>query len=413
MKSKRTLGGVVGATATGEFTARPGRSESLRQANVREVVHLLRTHGPCSRADLARASGLSAPTVSSVIASLRRKGLIEEMGPGVSNGGRRPDLMRFNAQYGYVAGVDIGGSQVRVALADLTGTVIGKWSKAAREDRTPAGIVARIHEGIRELARLHHLPSKRILALATGAPGITDVRAGLVLSAPHLTRWQNVPLRELLEARTNIPTAIENDVNLGALGESWCGSARGVRNFVFLAIGTGVGAGIFVNGHLYHGSDWSAGEVGYLQVPGTEDFPLILNRPGPLESVIGGLGIERAWKELVKNNGHGGGNSHRLKPTQIFDNARDGDLASRKILEATAHILARAVANLSVTLNPSLIVFGGGIGTNLTLFQTTRRILEQNELAAARLALSLLGADAQLYGAIRLALDHAQAKLIG
>jgi len=174
-----------------------------------------------------------------------------------------------------------------------------------------------------------------------------------------------------------------------------------------------VGAGIFVNGHLYHGSDWSAGEVGYLQVPGTEDFPLILNRPGPLESVIGGLGIERAWKELVKNNGHGSGNSHRLKPTQIFDNARDGDLASRKILEATAHILARAVANLSVTLNPSLIVFGGGIGTNLTLFQTTRRILEQNELAAARLALSLLGADAQLYGAIRLALDHAQAKLIG
>lgn len=301
MKNIRSLGGGAGAPAAGEFTARPGRSESLRQANVREVVHLLRSHGPCSCADLARASGLSAPTVSSVIASLRRRGLIEEMGPGISNGGRRPDLVRFNAQYGYVAGADIGGSQVRVALADLTGTVIGKWSKAAREDRTPAGIVARIHEGIRELARLHHLPSKRILALGTGAPGITDVRAGLVLSAPHLTRWQNVPLRELLEARTKIPTAIENDVNLGALGESWCGSARGVRNFVFLAIGTGVGAGIFVNGHLYHGSDWSAGEVGYLQVPGTEEFPLIMNRPGPLESVIGGLGIERAWKELHRN----------------------------------------------------------------------------------------------------------------
>ncbi len=392
-----------------EAAAPPGRPGLLQEVNVREILRLLRGHSPCSRADLARYSGLSAPTVSSAVARLKQRRLIEEVGQGSSNGGRPPALLRFNSSFGFVVGVDIGGSQVRVALADLNGSIVGKWSKATPADRTPEGIARLITAGIRELRRQNRIPSRKLLALGAGAPGITDVRAGIVLSAPCLSRWQNVPLRQLLERNTRIPTAVENDVNLGALGESWCGSARGAKNFIFLAMGTGVGAGLFVNGHLYHGSDWAAGEIGYLHVPGTAEMPLAIARPGPLESVIGGHGIQRSWRKLCAGKGKHRRLSLRLKPTEVFDQALSGQPESRQLLEQTARILAAVIANVSVILNPSLVVFGGGIGTNPSLFEATRRILERNEFARPRLALSLLGPDAQLFGAIRLALDQARA----
>jgi glucokinase len=261
--------------------------------------------------------------------------------------------------------------------------------------------------GTRELLRQHKIPSSRLLTVGAGAPGITDVDAGIVISAPHLSRWQNVPLRQLLQERLQVPVVIENDVNLGALGESWCGAARGIRNFVFLAIGTGIGAGIFVNGCLHRGDDWAAGEVGYMHVPGATDGMLELDRPGPLESAIGGAGIERAWRHLC----HGRHASTR-QATQIFECAQAGDPAARRLLQGTARMLADAVLNISLVLNSSLVVFGGGVGTSQPLFETTRRIIERNQFARPRLALSVLGKDAQLFGAVRLALDHAEARLL-
>lgn len=388
----------------------PLRPTHLRRANAAAVLALLRGQGPCSRADLVRASGLSAPTVSSAIEYLGRKRLVETLGAGVSSGGRPPGLLRFNARFGYVAGADIGGSAVRVALADLNGTILGRWAASTRGNATPQRIVASVATGVRELLRQHKVARSRLLTLAAGAPGITDVQAGIVISAPHLSQWQNVPLRELLQDKVGVSATIDNNVNLGALGESWCGAARGVRNFVFLAIGTGIGAGIFVDGRLHHGDDWAAGEVGYMHVPGTPDGILRFDRPGPLESVIGGAAIERAWRRMCHA---GNGSVRRAQATQVFEYAKAGHPAARRLLQETARMVSNAVLNVSVVLNSSLVVLGGGIGTSQPLFEVTRRLLERNEFARPRLALGALGKDAQLFGAVRLALDHAEAGLLG
>jgi glucokinase len=387
----------------------PARPGQLRQVNTREILRLLRLHSPCSCADLVRQSGLSAPTVSSTVEYLRRKRLIEQIGPGTSSGGRPPRLLRFNNTFGYVAGVDIGGTAVRVVLADLNGKIVGKWVAPIRGNSTPKRVAALVMRGIHQLERHHRVPAKKLMAVAAGAPGITDTRAGIVFSAPNLTNWEDVPLRQILEDSADVPVAIENDVNLGALGESWSGTARGVRNFVFMAIGTGIGAGIFVNGSLYHGSDWAAGEIGYLCVPGTEQTRLAIHRPGPLESVIGGRGIERMWR-TSRNGSHGrnSGKLRKLKATEIFDLAQSGDARARGVLMQTARILANAIADVSVILNTSLVVLGGRVGLHSALFEATMRILERNEVARPRLALSTLGEDAQLYGAIWLALKTAE-----
>jgi len=389
----------------GEAEKGPARPGQLRQVNTREILRLLRLHSPCSCADIVRKSGLSAPTVSSTINYLRRKHLVERIGRGTSSGGRPPTLLRFNDTFGYVAGVDIGGTAVRVVLADLHGKIVGKWVGPIYGKSTPKRVVALVMRGIHQLERHHGVPAKKLMAVAAGAPGITDARAGIVFSAPNLTNWKDVPLRQILEDSAGVPAAIENDVNLGALGESWSGTARGVRNFVFIAIGTGIGAGIFVNGRLYHGSDWAAGEIGYLRVPGTKETRLAIHRPGPLESVIGGGGIERMWR--MSRNGNRTrrpAKPQHLKATEIFDLAQSGDPRARRVLMQSARILADAIADVGVILNTSQVVLGGRVGLHSALFEATRRILERNEIARPRLTLSTLGEDAQLCGAIWLAL---------
>jgi len=392
----------------------PGRPELLREVNARRVLRLLRLHGPCSRADLVRSSGLSAPTISSGIDYLQKKGLVEPIGPGPSSGGRPPDLLRFNCKRGYVVGADIGTSVVRVALADLNGNVMEEWVAPTHSHSTPERVANLIREGIGRLRKHQKVPAKKLLGLVAGVPGITDARAGIVLSAPFLPAgWETVPLRELLEAKTGITSVVENDVNLAALGESWRGTARGVKNFVFLTIGTGVGAGIFVNGRLYHGSDWAAGEIGYLYVPGTAETPLAIRRPGSLESIIGARAIRRAWLKLCDGTRRTSLPSPRhISVEEILDLAEKGERHAAEILQRTARILADAITNVCVVLNSSLIVFGGRVGSHPALFNATARILERNEFCRPRLALTALGGEAPLFGSICLALKAAERKIL-
>jgi glucokinase len=377
------------------------RPERMGAVNVRELLRLLRAHSPCSRADLVRLSGLTAPTVSAAITSLQRRGLVTTLGPGSSSGGRPPGLLEFNARQGCVIGIDIGGSNVRLALADLNGAIFGRWSSALKADSSPKVVTELIADGIAHVTQQQKVPAKNILQIAAGAPGITDAISGRVISAPNLRSWQDVPLRDLLQDKTRIATTVDNDVNLGALGEGWCGAARKVANFIFLAIGTGVGAGIVLNGALHHGANWSAGEVGYLLLPGLVADPPSTDHPGALESAIGGRGIEQNWLEQV-----GPGDSPRA--TGIFDLAAAGDSRARELLHETADKLAMAITNLSLILDLSQVVLSGGVGEHRTLLQATQRRLERNQFARPQLVASSLGGEAQLFGAVWLALQAAE-----
>jgi len=389
-----------------------GRPRLLRDFNAQQILRLLRQQGPCSRADLARSSGLSAPTISSAVAYLHENGLVEPMGPGPSKGGRRPDLFRFNAKAGYVAGVDIGTSLVKIALADLDGAVIESQAFPTHSRSTPEHVVSLIAAGIHRLRTRHEIPAKRLLALAVAVPGITDVAKGVVISAPILPRWNSVPLREALSEKVGVSTVIENDVNLAALGEGRCGIARGVKNFVFLTVGTGVGAGIFINGQMYHGADWAAGEIGYLYVPGVEESPLAILNPGPLEGLIGARAIERAWKRLGGGNGKGGRVDLPLGAGSIIDLAEEKEPVAITILQQTARILADAITNICVVLNPSLVVLGGRVGSRPALFKATCEIIERNEFCRPRLAVSTLATEAAVLGAVHLAANEAEKKIL-
>jgi glucokinase len=325
--------------------------------------------------------------------------------------GRLSRAIRKNADTGdsHVVGVDIGGTNLRVALADIRGKVLGKWLASTRKNSSPTAVVGQICEGVRCLLRQASARRDSLCAVAAGAPGVTDADAGIVIATSYLKGWRNVPFRNLLESALNVPAAVENDVRLAAIGENWQGAARGIPDFVFLALGTGIAAGIFVNGRLVHGRNCSAGEIGYMLVPGTPEAAARRGMPGSLESVIGGEGIKSQWTSV--RNGNRDSLPRNLTATKIFEHADDGNRLAKSVLDRSARILAYAVYNISLVLNSSLFVLGGGVGTSAPLLEATRRILRSyDEPIRPKLALSTLGQEAQLMGAIRLALDAAQSR---
>jgi glucokinase len=309
-------------------------------------------------------------------------------------------------EIGYVAGADIGGTSLRI-----DGKVLGKWKVSTAGVRDPNIVVGLVQEGVDELLRQQHLSRSLLRAVAAGAPGVTNVDEGVVIATSYLMGWRNVPLRALLEAKLGVPAAVENDVNTAAIAESQIGAGKGVRDFVFLALGTGIGAGIVLNGRLFHGMNWSAGEIGYLLVPGTSVKPVETGEPGALESLVGGEGIKAQWQSLWRED-------LTILPrdlvaTQIFDHALEGDSLAQRVLNQSAQTLAYAIYDLAVVLNCPLFVLGGSVGMHPALWKQTQQILEQRDKRVQpQLVRSTLGADAQVNGAICLALETASSRVL-
>jgi glucokinase len=312
---------------------------------------------------------------------------------------------------GCVVGADIGGTNLRLALANMTGEVLAKWKVSTAGIREPEVVVGLIHEGVQGLLRQTGQSQDELRAVAAGAPGVTDVADGIVIATSYLMGWRDVPFRTLLEEKLGVPAAVENDVNTAALAESKIGAGQGVRDFVFLAIGTGIGAGIVLNGRLFHGMDWSAGEIGYMLVPGTATEPVETGEPGALERIVGGEGIKAQWQsqwnpQLTKL-------PKDLLATQVFDHAVAGDALARKVLHQSAETLAFAIYNLAVVLNCPLFVLGGSVGLHPAFWELTQKILAaRDKRVQPELVRSTLGPDAQLNGAVYLALETAASRVL-
>jgi glucokinase len=323
-----------------------------------------------------------------------------------------PISSHANSQHSppYVIGVDIGGTNLRLALADRSGQILSRWSSSTVGASDAHAVVRLIREGVDQLLHDTSLSPQSLSAIAAGAPGITNADSGVVIATSYLLGWRDVPLSEMLESEFGVPASVDNDVNLAAIGEHNAGAAQGVDDFVFLAVGTGIGAGIVINGQLHRGTIWTAGEIGYMLVPGASEAPVERGKPGALEGLVGGEGIKAQWQSRW---------SRILTPlskdanaTQIFDHALEGNALAQEVLQLAARTLAYAIYNTSLILNSPLFVLGGSVGAHPALGDATREVLEQRRgRVQTNIMHSALGADAQLVGAIFLALKTANKKL--
>lgn len=381
-----------------------GTPSLLRSINERAVLEVVRRNGPVSRARLARDTGLSKPTVSLACASLLRSNLVREVGRSAGGQGRSAVLYEVNPAAGWVVGIDVGRRWVRAAVADITGALV-----ARREERTQ---VTSARALIDQIGRIAHnlvagsqLAWDRVTHAAIGSPGVFDRGRDRVQMAPNLPGWGRHGIIEAVADRLETNVTFENDVNLAALGEQSRGHGGGARNFVYLWVGTGIGAGIVVNGQLYRGSRGGAGEIGYLPIGPGDPHDKTTRRRGALEEAASAAGIVRTARET--------GMAGAITAEHVFAAARRGDPLAARVVETEARRLALAIASISAVLDPELVVLGGGVARSGDLLvEPIERELHAISPFGPRVLVSALGKDAVLYGAIAQALDEAREQLL-
>ncbi len=384
-----------------------GRPSVLRHTNAHCVLKLLRDFGSCSRADLVRASGLSAPTVTNVVKDLLQKGLVEPLGEGESSGGRPPDMIRFNAERGCLLAVQISSASLSFLLTNLNGFELEKRTLPLTNCSTkPAAVCGYIEKELKLLLRKQKKTRDQLLAVVVGVPAITNVDEGTVLAISTLEDWRSVPLRAMLSNAVHCTVMLENDINLAAQGEQYCGAAQSEKDFVLIDIGDNVGAGIILDGRIHHGSQWSAGEIGYMRLPGTSRKQPTIYEFGELEMVLTSRGILKSWHEASGKHAEGEKiAAAEVNATAVLDLAHAGEARAKKIVHKRAEIIADIIVNLSLILNPNLILLGGEVGGHPVMIEFVRQQLHGSEFAVPRIASGTAGNQAVLWGAIAIALD--------
>jgi glucokinase len=383
-----------------------GRPSNLRHTNALTILKLLREVGSCSRADLVRASGLSAPTVTNVVGDLLAANLIKPLGEGESSGGRPPDMISFKAERGCLLALQITSHYLSFLVTDLSGAEL-ETSKVSLEGQktTPEAICHLIGIETRRLLRKQKMAREQLLVLVVAVPAITNVDDGIVVSISTLENWRSVPLRALLNKVVDCLVIIENDTNLSALGERYRGAAQFEDSFVVINIGANVSASIVLGGRIHHGAQWSAGEIAYLRLPHISRKLPTLHEFGELESVLTSSAIVKSWLDS-SIDAESKEASQQLEAPAILDLAQSGDALSRKIIQYRAAIVSDILVNLSLILNPGLILLGGEVGSHPTLISSVQKQLERSEFAVTRIAAATLGDFAVLWGAIAAALEE-------
>ena len=392
-------------TTAGEGAEReslPGTPRLLRAINERILLEHLRNNGPMSRAQLARATRLSKPTVSNALGNLERVGLVRPTGEkSAEHGGRHGILYESDPTAGYVLGIDIGRSWVRVAVADLTGTIVVRRD-GSNQVRTAAALVNMTADLAKKTLAEAGLEWSQVVHTVVGTPGVFDQQGGRVILAPNLPGLEQQGIIGMLQSTLGPGLTMDNDANLAALGERVFGCGKEVDTFVFLTIGTGIGMGIITNGTLYRGAHGASGEVAYLPlgmatIPAPESSA---GRRGMLEEAAGARGIVRSALAL--------GMQPPLSAKRIFEAAREGDSQALTVIERETQLLAQAIAAVASVLDPEIVILGGGIGQN---FDLLGQRIEQHLLAMTRIrpriVPSQLGQDVVLLGAIATGLEIA------
>jgi glucokinase len=314
----------------------------------------------------------------------------------------------------YVLGFDIGGTKTYAALANLDGDLLAEEHAPTVRWRGQSDYGQQF-VALRDALLLRSgLNAEALAGVGVAVAGIMDPGSNMVVMCPNISDVA-FDLQALMEDALGVPANVENDVNLAAVGEHWRGAAAGCANFVFLAIGTGIGAGVFVDGRLYRGAHNAAGEAGHLYVHGEEKIGP--DGLGVLERRASGSGIAMlARARLVGNTTPTEMDEGDTSAGAVLRAAEEGDPLAREVLEETLTTLSLGLANIAFLLDPEMIVLGGGVGnTGDALLSPLRERLAALLIhpVAPRLELSQLGAKAQLYGAVRYALDGAGHKIAG
>lgn len=354
------------------------------------VLQLLFSNKDLSRAHISRVSGLSKQTISSVMADLESAHLVEETGITEGGIGRRAQTYRLSPRAGFAIGIDLGGTNFRSGLVDFSGNVLAELSI-----ETPHSSVDELLEimtkTFSQLFEKANMSVGELAQIVIGIPGAVNPITGVISNSPNLEYLDNLILRNLIQAKFNVSTLVENDVNVAALGEL---ENSKTEDFGFIAIGTGVGMGLILEGELRRGFNGKAGEIGYLPLGVNVDE---LSKEGHFEKLVGGFAVEQKYEKQVMS---------KKTLIEIFDSASRGDVIAEKIVNQLGDNIALGISAICSVLDLGEIILGGGIGSREDLFTKIVEKLNKSIKNPPNVKISTLGARAGLIGAMSYALSE-------
>ncbi len=378
-------------------------STGASQLSVRVVIEAILHQGPISRARLAQVTGLSKQTTSEAVRLLEAAGWVGQRGRTQGKLGRSAIDYEIQADAAFVLGVDLGREKIRAALADLSGASVAETS-APTDRRGGVRVVEQIFKLREELVRGASVDPARLRYAVVGTPGIVDAATGAVHLAPNIAHLDSIDVVGLLRDGFACDIVVENDINLAALGEQWQGRGQGPRNLAFIALGTGLGMGLVMDGRLIRGVGGAAGEIGYLPL-GADPFAPESRRTGALERLVGAHGIIARYEAA-------GGKKGLLVPA-IFERLETGDSAAIAVIDETARLLAMAAVSVCALVDPEQIVLGGSIGARPELIERIESLLPLCLTRPAPIVRSVLQERATIVGALATALSRLHNRLFG
>ncbi|MCC8477721.1 ROK family transcriptional regulator [Streptomyces globisporus] len=377
----------------------PGSQTSLHRANLERVVRAVRMAGSLTQAEIARSTGLSAATVSNIVRELKDGGTVEVT--PTSAGGRRARSVSLSGDAGIVIGVDFGHTHLRVAVGNLAHQVLAEESEPLDVDASSAEGFDRAEVLVKRLIEATGIGPDKVIGVGLGVPGPIDVESGTLGSTSILPGWTGINPSEELSGRLGVPVYVDNDANLGALGELVWGSGRGVKDLAYIKVASGVGAGLVIDGTIYRGPGGTAGEIGHITLDESGPVCRCGNR-GCLETFT----AARYVLPLLQPS-HGPG----LTMERVVQLAREGDPGCRRVIGDVGRHIGSGVANLCNLLNPSRVVLGGSLAeAGELVLGPIRDSVSRYAIPSAARQLSVLpgalGGRAEVLGALALVLSE-------
>ena len=383
----------------------------LRDANLSMAFDVIWNELGMTRAELSRRLGMSRSTASSLVQELLDYGLICEDGPAQSTSGRRAIMLRINDKAWFVFGVDIGASHVATLLMSLNGSVVATRRQRVDARRDPDKALETVCEQAKEIMVAASLNARQILGMGVAVPAPVVPESGGLICEETMAAWSGLRVEEILEERLQLPCLVDNDANLGALGEHWWGVGRHVKDMLFLKVATGVGCGMILDGTLNRGKGGFVGELGHMRMRQGDEGAML-----PLNDLVGRVQLMERYRALSAETNSGG--SLSLNTNQaLIAKAQSGDSVAQTVIEESGYWLGVAVSNLVHLLNPELVVLGGSLaGGGDMLLKPVQQAVDETmgwqKLKETRLVLGRLGERDVATGAASLVIQVMKSDII-
>jgi N-acetylglucosamine repressor len=381
-------------------------SNTIGNYNKNWILKVLRERGSLSRADLSRILGISKPSISKNVKELLDAHIINEIGQGNNDVGRKSQLLVFNAIKAYVIGVDVGNFKLRIGLADLSGALIDLEETETVPDGNGKNIIRRVEEIILEVCARQNVSMESILVICIGIPGVIDKQSKKNYLAPFINDWEDFNISGYFEQKYHTKIIIENNVNIAALGEyqNHIITGRTCKNVIYVNLGIGIGAGIILDGNLYSGKDNGAGEIGFCCFK-TTDTENNDKNTGVFEKMVSVNCWVPRYNQLVPPEHRVGISNQDL--VEIFDRFDAGEPEAKQVIDELLSSVLLMMINVTAILNIELIIVGGGLGERMKkYFSHFENVIGNNVPFAPKIECAQLGTLSGVYGAVAIAISE-------